>query len=426
MMKVGKKADDAELIIVGGGPAGVAAAIAAARNGRRVLLIEQGNCLGGAAVQNLVNPFMKYWTNIDKEKLYLSRGIFEEICGKLKQAGAINDAGTCFDEEYMKLLLNRMAIEAGVTLLFNTTLVGVARKNGLVESVKVYNKSGLQDIAAKYYIDATGDGDLFALADLPYKLGREQDSLCQPMTLCFRIGNIDFDRLDKDYKHHIQEVYLEYKEKGLTDNPREDVLIFGTLAKGILHFNTTRVVKKSPIDGADISAAEIAAREQAYDIYHMLKKEIKGFENSVMLMTAASIGTRESRMLEGKHVLTEAELKNCTRFEDSIALGNYDIDIHNPEGSGTSHYYFKDGDYYTIPYGSLLPKEGADNLLVAGRCISATHEAQASIRIMPICYCLGEAAGTAASIAAENGVSNLADINIRQLQSRLKEQGANL
>lgn len=424
MMINNAKQNHHSIIIAGGGPAGVAAAIAAARNGSSVLLIEKGNCLGGAAAMNLVNPFMKYWTMMGHEKKYLSRGIFEEICDELKEAGAIDKGGTCFDEEYLKLILNRMALKSGVQLLFNTTLIGVEKENTRIAAVNVYNKTGMQSLTADYFIDATGDGDLMHLAGVPYRLGRKSDSLCQPMTLCFRIGNIDMEETESDYRQQIQKVYLKYKEEGLTDNPREDVLIFNTLTKGILHFNTTRIVKMNPVDGYDVSQAEIKAREQAYDIYHMLKKEIKGFENSVMLMTAASIGTRESRMLEGMHVLTEEELKACKKFDDSIALGNYDIDIHNPEGSGTSHYYFKDGEYYSIPYASLVPKENGDNLLVAGRCISATHEGQASIRIMPICYCLGEAAGTAAAIAAETGTRKLADIDIKKLQKRLTEQGA--
>ena len=139
-------------------------------------------------------------------------------------------------------------------------------------------------------------------------------------------------------------------------------------------------------------------------------------------MTAPEIGVRESRMIEARHVLTQEELKGAVKFDDAIAAGNYDIDIHSPDGSGTSHYYFPAGVYYTIPYRSLLPKD-LDNLLVAGRCIGATHEAQASVRIMPICSCTGEAAGIAAAIAKEDGIS-VADADAQKIRARLREVGA--
>ena len=139
-------------------------------------------------------------------------------------------------------------------------------------------------------------------------------------------------------------------------------------------------------------------------------------------MTAPQIGVRESRKIEGEYVLTGDDLVSCVKFEDSIAAGNYDIDIHNPEGGGTSHYYFKDGEYYTIPYRCLIPK-GGKNLLVAGRCVSATHEAQASVRIMPIVCCIGEAAGTAAAAAHKRGVA-VNEADVPEIQNILRGNGA--
>ena len=157
-------------------------------------------------------------------------------------------------------------------------------------------------------------------------------------------------------------------------------------------------------------------------MFEMLKNNIPGFENADITMSGPQIGVRESRMIIGEHVLTVEELKACTRFPDAIAAGNYDVDIHSPDGAGTSHYYFKEGEYYTIPYRSLLPKE-AGNLLVAGRCISSTHEAQASYRIMPIVTTLGEAAGVAASVACKAGV-NVKEADVGRIQQVLRENGA--
>ena len=148
-----------------------------------------------------------------------------------------------------------------------------------------------------------------------------------------------------------------------------------------------------------------------------MKKHAEGLENSFLMMTAAEIGVRESRMIVGDYVLTEQDCRNCVKFEDAIAACNYDIDIHNPEGKGTSHYYFPAGEYYTIPYRSLIPK-GASNMLVAGRCISSDHGAQASYRIMPVVCCIGEAAGSAIGLAVRNGCA-VREINVENLQSEL-------
>ena len=178
----------------------------------------------------------------------------------------------------------------------------------------------------------------------------------------------------------------------------------------------------NPVDPFDVTKAEIEAREQTFELYLFLKNNFESFKNSELLMTAAEIGVRESRMIDGIHVLTGKEIVACTKFDDSIACGNYDVDIHNPEGTGTSHYYFPDGQYYEIPYRSLLPV-GSQNLIVAGRCISVDHEAQASMRVMPIVCCVGEAAGIAASVA-KDGKNNVADADISKIQDLLVKNGA--
>ena len=177
-----------------------------------------------------------------------------------------------------------------------------------------------------------------------------------------------------------------------------------------------------PTSPEEVTAAEILARKQVYEIYEFMKAHAEGLEDSFLMMTAAEIGVRESRMIVGDYVLTEEDCKNCVKFEDAIAACNYDIDIHNPEGTGTSHYYFPAGEYYTIPYRALIPK-GVENLLVAGRCISSDHGAQASYRIMPVVCCIGEAAGVAITLAVKNKVS-VREINVKELQGVLIKNGA--
>lgn len=411
-----------DLIVSGGGFSGVAAALAAARRGLSVMIFDKSNCFGGAAVNCLVNPFMPYWTTSPDtgEKMYLSRGIFSEIHSLLKEYGALRGE-SCFNEEYLKLILNRMLIKDGVSILFNTNLVDADVSGGNIKSITVVNKSGTQKYYADYFIDATGDGDLAVLCGCPYHIGRAEDGLCQPMTLCFRVCNVDTDEFFKNIGE-MNRLYDEFKENGKIKNPREDILAFVVPIDGIIHFNTTRIVKKCPTNAEDITMAEIEAREQAFELFEFLKENFDVFKNAQMLMTASEIGVRESRMIEGDYILTQEDLVSCRKFDDSIAVGNYDIDIHNPEGSGTSHYFFKPGEYYTIPYRCLTPKN-TENLLVAGRCISSTHEAQASYRIMPICCTLGQAAGTAAAVAKES-MCSVRNIDVSKVQNILKENGA--
>lgn len=413
-----------DIVVVGGGFAGTAAAIAAGRSGCSVLVVERGNSLGGAASNGLVNPFMPNRTVLGDapEETELSQGIFAEIVKKLKEMDAMKESGV-FHEEYLKLLLNRMALEANANLLYHSYLIDVNKDNGKIGSIIVANKSGKMEIFADYFIDATGDADLAVLSGCPYRLGRESDNLCQPMTLCFRVANVDLEKY-KAVKETITPLYNQMQKQGKIKNVREDVLIFHNIVDGVLHFNSTRIVKRNPVDAFDLTKAEIEAREQVFELFEFMKNNIDGFQNAQLLMTGSAIGVRESRMIEGEYVLTGEDLISCKKFEDSIAIGNYDIDIHNPEGSGTSHYYFPKGQYYTIPYRSLLPKN-VDNLLVTGRCISVTHEAQASIRIMPIVCCLGEAAGVAASIASKNNIS-VKEIDIMQLREQLLERGAKI
>lgn len=419
---MGKRYD---VIVVGGGFAGAAAAIAAAREGKSVRLIEKYNCLGGAACYDLVNPFMRYWAWMDEEKTekkILSDGMFMEIVNKLRDMDALKHGNnSTFNEEYLKLLLNRMATEAGVELLYQTTVVGVKKNGNKIEAVTVSNVSGTYDIEGDVFIDATGDANLSHLAGVPYKVGRESDGLCQPMTLCFRLGGVDL-ALFKGLRPAINELYNKLQEEGKIKNPRENVLVFPNVADGVLHFNTTRIVKLDPTNAEDVTKAEIMAREQVFEMMDFLRENFEAFKNCTLISTGMQIGVRESRMIEGEYTLTQEDLLAYTKFEDGIAACNYDIDIHSPDGAGTSHYYFPTGTYYTIPYRTMVPRD-SENLLVTGRCISATHEAQASIRIMSTVCTLGEAAGVAAAVACTDKTT-VKDVDVQKVRSILREKGA--
>lgn len=410
-----------DLVVIGGGLSGVAAAVSAARDGLKVLLVEKEGSLGGAMSNNLVYPFMRYWTPKfgEANRKYLSAGIFTEM--RKRQAAKAGCSEMELKPEYFKMVLDDMVVEAGVDVLFHSFLFGVETQDNRIKSVRVSNKSGVLDLEARFFIDATGDGELIALSGCAYQLGRDADGLCQPMTTCFRLSGVDIDLYLKD-RARLNELYKQKRAEGKIKNPREDILVFTGIGDGVLHFNTTRIIKMDPTNAFEVSKAELEARRQIYEMVCFLKENSHAFDHCDIVSIAGEIGVRESRKLKGVHILTAQELKDCTLFEDTIALGNYDIDIHNPAGSGTSHYYFEDGTYYGIPYRSLIPVE-YNNMLVAGRCISATHEAQASVRIMPICACMGEAAGTAVSVACRLG-QNAHTVDVKEVQKQLKAKGA--
>ncbi|MBQ9779089.1 MAG: FAD-dependent oxidoreductase [Clostridia bacterium] len=411
-----------DLIVVGGGLSGVAAAAAGARDGLKTLLIEKNGSLGGAMTNNLVYPFMKFMTPVNGEIKILCAGLFTEMREREQK---YDTSGTImkFRPEYFKLVLDDMLCDYGVDVLFHAQVYALETKERALKSVRVVTNAGEMEFSADYFVDATGDGNLFTMAGCAYQLGRESDGLCQPMTTCFRMCGVDID-LFKEEKPQLQELYKAARERGEIKNPRENILTFSGIGEGVLHLNTTRVVKVDPTDAFGVSRAEIEARRQVHEIVDFLKKNSRAFEHATLISIAAEIGVRESRKLCGEYVLTAEDLLAQTMFEDAVVLANYNIDIHNPAGTGTDIHYFQDGEYYSIPYRSLLPRE-YDNLLVAGRCISATHEAQAAVRVMPICACMGEAAGVAIALAKKTG-TNTHTVDVAKLRSILRKYGATL
>ncbi len=403
-----------DLIVVGGGISGVSAATAAAREGLSVLLIEQSGALGGAMSNSLVYPFMSYTVRVNGERHEISKGLFAEM---KKRHEDYVDASW----ETYKLVFDDMLSEAGVEVLFHSTVFEAVTDGRAVHTVRVATKAGVMSFSAKFFIDASGDGQLIALSGCDLQVGRESDGYCQPMTTCFRLAGVDVERFVKE-EAALQEKYLAYQKAGKITNPRENILVFTGPGKGVLHFNTTRVIQHDPTDPFAISRAEMLARRQIQEMLCFLREQSPACANATLVSVANHIGVRESRKLKGVHILTAEELKSCTKFEDRIALGKYDIDIHNPTGTGTYIYSLPVGEYYSIPYRSLLPKE-YDNLLVAGRCLSADHGAQAAVRIMPICACMGEAAGVAVAIASQSN-TDAQHVDISAVQKKLLENGA--
>lgn len=411
-----------DAIVVGGGFSGLFAAISLKREGKDVLLLERSGALGGAANVNYVLPFMNFWytDKETKERKYLSRGLFFEFLSRMEKFDALSERGCVhFSDEYLKIVLDDMASFYGVKVLFHSTLSDVEVENGKIESISFLNVTGKVKVSADAYIDATGDGFLFYLAGCEYQIGRENDNKCQPMTLCFRMGQVDVHKFFTEDLPLVQKKWKEKLSRNEFINPRENVLAFGTLTPDVLHLNSTRVLL-SPLDMEERSDAESIARKQMVELYTFLRETAPSCENATLLSSAYEIGVRESRMVKGIYTIQPEDLLNCTKFPDAIAAGNYDMDIHSPDGSGTTHYWIPDGDFYTIPYRACVPKD-VKNLWVVGRCISSTHDSQAAYRIMPIVSCIGESVGMAVSIALDDKVDN-SQVSIKKLRHMIDEK----
>jgi NADPH-dependent 2,4-dienoyl-CoA reductase/sulfur reductase-like enzyme len=391
--------DRYDVVVIGGGPGGVCAAVGAAKAGASVLLVERYGFLGGMATVGLVNPFMPYKVGGKR----LTSAVFNELLDRLDRAGALSEGGQVFDDEGMKVVLDRMMEEHGIDLLLHSTFVGVEMEGQRIARAQTVGKSGQIDLAGAVYVDATGDGDVAAQAGASVEVGRAQDGLCQPMTLCFRIGGVAGNPSVHELRGELTEIYLQAKAAGEIDNPREDVLIFATLVPHIYHFNTTRVVKRDATDTLDMTAAEIEGRRQAAALFDLFRRRSPRFADAYLVKTAAQIGVRESRRVMGAYVLTVDDVLEAVKFDDGIARSRYPVDIHSPTGEGTVIQRLPPGEFYEVPYRCLVP-ENVDNLLIGSRCISATHEAHSSLRVMPVVAGIGEAAGVAAAWSACQGV----------------------
>ena len=398
-----------DVIVVGGGPGGISAAVSAAHKGVSVLLIERYGFLGGMATAGLVNPFMGF---MYKDKV-LASNVLLQLLEALNKNGGINLKSRVFDDELMKITLDNFVSKSGAEILLHSSLAGVEKKNNRIQSVTVNGKSGLLKIKGKYFIDSTGDGDLAVLSGAAYELGRKKDGLCQPMTLCFRIGGVKGQRL---IPGELTSIFQKAKKRGEIDQPRENVLVFNTLIKGAYHFNTTRVIKKNGTNVFDLTDAEIEGRRQVFELFNLFKKYSPQFGDSYIMKMALQIGVRETRRIKGRYTMTVEDILGAKKFADGIARSRYPVDIHNPSGKGTDLREVK-GDFYEIPYRCIVPVK-IKNLLIGSRSISATHEAHSSLRVMPVVSGLGEAAGLAAAICVKKKI-NPAEVSGSQIKKEI-------
>ena len=445
-----------QIAVVGGGPAGVCAAIAAARNGAKVLLIESGNCLGGMATLGGVNPFMTCYDKTGENMII--RGLFEEIVNRLVARGAAippkdvpagqaytsyivvgHNHVTPFDAETLKVVLDEMCQEAGVQVLFHSTFVSPILTGNALRGLVIATKAGLQAVQADLVIDCTGDADVAYRSGVPCELGDEASGRIQPATMFFRIGNVDLAKVDADIQKNRDNFYRkngvnyrsfhwrvsEAREKGDWDLQRVSIGMFRGVKEDEWNINTSRMMGVNGTDPVSVSQAEVEGRRQVQHIFAFLKKYVPGCENAVLMSTPAHVGIRETRHIKGEYTLTTDDVLNGVVPEDSILLAANSIDVHGRFGPMSNEYVtVEKGDYYGVPYRCLVPLQ-VENLLVAGRSVSATSEAAGAIRVMPPCMALGQAAGTAAALALQAGVS-VRGLDAKTLRDTLKAQNAYL
>jgi hypothetical protein len=326
-----------------------------------------------------------------------------------------------FSKDEAMLAAEDICLEAGVRLVYHHHLFDAVVKDGKIDAAILFSKSGLTAAKADVFIDCTGDADLAAKAACECEYGNE-DGLCQPMTLCFKVSGVDTDRMPE--RSEISALYEEAKARGEMQCPRENVLWFVTPQKDVIHFNTTRVVKKSAINGIELSDAEIEARSQLRQYLKFLKKDVPGFEKIRIHSIAHHIGVRESRRVVGIDYIGVEAFEQAKKYPDAIAKVRYPIDIHNPNGSGTVIKHLAENDWYEIPYGCIVAKD-VSNLLVGGRPISVDHALHSSMRVMPPACSVGQAAGVAAAMSVEQHISPQ-KLDGDKVREKLKEMGAML
>ncbi|WP_424767587.1 FAD-dependent oxidoreductase [Paenibacillus sp. sgz302251] len=444
-----KFTDHYDVAVLGGGPAGIVAALAAARSGARTILVERYGFLGGMSTLALVYPWMTFHSYSGEQVIH---GIAQEIVDNLMKQNAspghLRDtigfvySVTPYEQEAYKVLAFDMLQESGVELLLHAIVTGVETDAGRISGIVLHSKSGQLTIRASVYIDATGDGDVAYHAGAPWEKGNE-DAKVQPMTMKFRMKGVQLNQIKEYMKQSpdqfynkslisqldelpltgVMGFYKQWKQAGLPI-PRDGVLFFAGPREDEVLINISRVSGLDPNLIEDLTLAEIEGRRQVMMLEKFFQESIPGFQQAYVSQVGTQIGIRESRRIIGEYVLTGTDVLNATKFNDVIARSGYPVDIHNPEGEGITANFIKEGGAYDIPYRCIVAKN-VNNLLLAGRCISTTHEAQATTRLTPSCMALGQAAGTAAAIAVKQQY-NTADVPIGKLQEMLLEGKANL
>lgn len=436
-----------DVVVIGAGSSGIVAAIRAAREGARTLLLEGTGFLGGLITGG----------RLTKPTGLINGGVFQEMIdrcvgykgadGRIRESYWGKYTGT-FDAEVMQRVIIEMVEEADVEVLLRAMVTGVVMDGEKLEGLTIQTKSGTSLVLGKVFIDASGDGDVAALAGAEFMLGRKKDGLTQPITSYFRLLNVDVPALVADCRKHSDDMWelVHPKEAGDRNEdyvmavlltgftrrieearkegfnwiiPKDHITMKTGLIPGEISVNVTRF-QGNGLDDRDLSRAEIEIRKQAYCAFDFLQRYVDGFDKAIFLEVAPKLGVRETRRILGQYVLTEADVRGQARFADAIGLCNSPVDVHEPGGSRA--IMDNVGEGYGIPFRCMLPAH-TGNLIMAGRCISVDEVAYGSTRNVPACTMTGEAAAYAATIAARDGIE-VAKVPVADIQAKLRAKGA--
>lgn len=419
-----------DVAVCGGGPAGLMAAIAAARNGAKTILIERYGFLGGMATLSLVSPLSVFNKN-DKR---IIGGIPLEFAERMETLGGADTSYPSghihFDPEIYKLAAQRMVFESGGSLILHSYICGCIKDrdaNGRITGIIIENKSGQQKIHARYFIDCTGDADVVHFANLPYVVGDGESPELQPMTLWFRLGGVDTDKLENMEKRESGKRTVNFRIRDALIKLGNDAQVpqfggpwmFTTFRKGEASINMSRYAGDGT-DALSLTKAECHLREDVFKLVKLLRSNFPEFKNSYIIDTGTQVGIRETRRITGLYEMTLDDIMTPKIFPDTAAKGGHPVDMHKAGSREQDLRTVTNG--YNIPYRSMIPV-GSDNLVVAGRPVCATREAFASIRVQATCMALGQAAGTAAALCCQKNVP-VHELNGTELNGLLRKQGA--
>ncbi|MCC7474373.1 MAG: FAD-dependent oxidoreductase [Pirellulales bacterium] len=423
-----------EVIVVGSGSAGSVAAIAAARGGAKTLLLERLPFLGGISTA-VLDTFYGFYTPGSKSRKVVG-GIGDEVMARLGHSCSCFErpnthgagTGVTYHPEYLKLVWEELVSEAGADVLLGAWVQDVQVKDGHVQSLVAATKLGLRSFAARVFVDASGDADLCHYGGFAYELAG-QEAPAQTLTTTFKLCNVDMARRKTIGKQELHALIAAAAESGQYNLPRREGSDHITPVNNMMATIMTRLPSyqrsgDGVVNATDpelLSRAEIEGRRQAVEYVRFLQDKVPGYERAQLASFGVQIGVRETRRVFGEYRLTREDVLSAKQFEDQIGLCGAPIEDHHG-GKDTHWAYLPDGQCVGIPWRTLIPK-GSKNLLMAGRCFSATHDAHASVRSMAQCMAMGQAAGAAAAILATKRITPQ-ELSVRQLQDTLRNHGA--
>lgn len=423
-------AHSVDVLVVGGGTAGVAAAVAAARQGARTLLVERYGFLGGTAVSAPV-PIFQEGPAVKGQPVI--RGIYAEMKRRLAGYDAIREGpgldvrlgratgSGFFEAPILQLVCFDMCEEAKAQVLLHTYLADVLANSGRLTHAVFVNKAGLVAVEAEQFVDTTADGDLAVAAGARFEVGRTGDGLTQPPSLVFELGNVDMEKMEGVDWAALWPLFQKEAPEVVVARDR----IFFERALGRLRFGSmSHVPGIDATNPEDRTRAEILGRRQALAVMRFFRRHVPGCENCVLSFMGTESGIRESRRIIGEYILTREDVLGGRHFPDVVGCSTSWIDLHHVEGIGVLHEFLPRDHWFEIPYRALVTA-GLDNLYTAGRCMSCTHEALGAIRTIPTTILTGEAAGTAAGLAARERVP-ARELNVEKLQRSLAAAGVYL